>query len=151
MHKRNVQYEGRFFKLTNLTIFAALLRDIPMCCKEATLPESLLRYPSINCLTYEQNTKKTYKDNLCLFRALALHLHGNERLEEETSKLFNLFLVNSTNPDPSKLRGVCMDDIPSVEDLVCINIFINDIDLVTVQWLGNFHDEASKSTRKVFS
>ena len=74
----------RFFKLTNLTIFAALLRDIPMGCKDAVLPESLLRNPSIYCLTFERNTRQPYKDNLCLFRALALHLHGNERLEEET-------------------------------------------------------------------
>ena len=77
----------RFFKITNLTIFAALLRDIPMGCKDAILPESLLRNPSINCLTYEQNIKKTYKDNLCLFRALALQLHGNERPEEINLKV----------------------------------------------------------------
>ena len=99
----------RFFILTNLTIFAALLRDIPMGCKDGILRESLLKKHTVNCLTYEQNTKKPYKDNLCLFRSLSLHLHGNERLEEETSKLFNLFLVNSTNPDPSKFEGVCMD------------------------------------------
>ena len=128
--KERSNTKWRFFKLTNLTIFAALLKDIPMGCKDAVLPESLVRNPSINFLTYEQNTKKTYKDNLCLFRALALYLHGNERLEEETSKLFNLFLVNSTNPDPSKFQGVCMDDIPSVEDIVGINIFIYDIDLI---------------------
>ena len=90
----------RFFKLTNLTMFAALLRDIPMGCMDAILPESLLKNHTVKCLTYEQNTKKPYKDNLCLFRALALHLHGNERLKEETSKLFNPFLINSTNPDP---------------------------------------------------
>ena len=113
-----------FFKLTNLTIFAAILRDKPMGCKDAVLLESFLRNPSINCLTHEQNTKKTYKDNLCLFRELALHLHGNERLEEETSKLFSLFLVNSTNPDPSKFQGVCMADLPSVEIIVGFNIFI---------------------------
>ena len=47
-----------FFKLADLTIFAALLRDIPMACKDAVLPESLSRNLSINCLTYEQNTKK---------------------------------------------------------------------------------------------
>ena len=82
-----------FFKFTNLTIFAALLRDIPMVCKDAILPESLLKSHTVNCLTYEQNTKKPYKDNFCLFRALALHLNGNDRLEEETSKLFNLFLL----------------------------------------------------------
>ena len=120
----------RFFKLTNLTIFAALPRDIPLVCKDAVLPESLPKYHTLNYPTYEQNTKKPCKDILCLFRALALHLHGNERLEEKTSKLFNLFLVNSTKPDPSKFQGNCMDDIPSVEDIVGINIFTYDIDLI---------------------
>ena len=48
----------RFFKLTNLTKFAALLRDIPMGCKDAVLPEYLLGKPSRICFTYEQNTKK---------------------------------------------------------------------------------------------
>ena len=127
--KERTNTKWRFFKLTKLTIISALLRDMSIGCKDAVLPESLLRNPSINCLTYEQNTKKTYKDKICLFRALALHLHGNERLEEKTSKLFEPFLVNSTNPDPSKIQGVCMDDNPSVEGIVGINIFINDIDL----------------------
>ena len=116
-----------------------------MGCKDAVLPESLHRNPSINCLTYEQNNKKTYKDNLCLFTALALHLHGNERLEEETSKLFNLFFVNSTNPDPSKFQGVCMDDIPSVEDILGINIFIYDIDIIDGAIVG---DLARRSIKK---
>ena len=44
----------RFFKLTNLTIFAALLRDIPMGCKDAVLPESLLKNHTVNCLTFEK-------------------------------------------------------------------------------------------------
>ena len=86
MHKKRSNTKWRFFKLTNLTIIAALPRDIPMGCKDAVLPESLLRNPSIYCLTFERNTRQPYKDNPCLFRALALHLHGNERLEEETSK-----------------------------------------------------------------
>ena len=75
--KERSNTKWRFFKLTNLTIFAALLKDTPMGCKDVVLPESLLRNPSTNCPNYEQNTKKPYKDNLCLFRALALLLHGN--------------------------------------------------------------------------
>ena len=146
--KERTNTKWRFFKLTNLTIFAALLKDTPMGCKDAVLPESLLRNRSINCLTYEQNTKKPYKDNLCLFRALALHLHGNERLEEETSKLFNLLLVNSTNPDPSKFQGVCMDDIPSVEDIVGINIFIYDIDLIDGAMVGELARRSIKKYEK---
>ena len=137
-----------FFKLTNLTKFAVLLRDIPMGCKDAILPESLLKNHTVNCLTYEQNTKKPYKDNLCLFRALALHFHGNERLEGETSKLFNLFLVNSTNPDPSKIQGVCMDDILSVEDIVGINFFIYDIDLIDDTMVGELARRSIKKYEK---
>ena len=62
--KERSNTKWRFFKLTNLTIFAALLRDIPMGCKDAVPPESLLKNHTVNCLTYEQNTKKPYKDNL---------------------------------------------------------------------------------------
>ena len=126
--KERSNTKWRFFNLINLTVFAALLRDSPMGCKDAILPESLLRNSTVNYLTNEQNTKKPYKDNLCLFRALALHLHGNERLPEETSEIFNLFLINPTNPDFSKFHGVCMDDTPSVEDIVGIIFFIYDID-----------------------
>ena len=137
-----------FFKLTNLTIFAALLRDIPMGCKDAVLLESLLKNHTVDCLTYEQNTNKPYKDNLCLCRALALHLHGNERLEEETSKLFNLFLVNSTNPEPSKFQGVCMDDIPSAAYIVGLNIFIYDIDLIDGAMVGELARRSIKKYKK---
>ena len=143
--KERSNTKWRFFKLTNLTIFAALLKDIPMGCKDEVLPEPLHRNHSIYCFTYERNTRQPYKDNLCLFRALALHLHGNERLEEETSKLFSLFLVNSTNPDPSKFQGVCMDDIASVEDVVTLNIFISDINFNDGAMVGEL---ARRSIRK---
>ena len=76
----------RFYKLTNLTVFAALLKNVPMGCKDAVLPEPQLRNGTINCLTFEENTRQPYNDILSLFRALALHMHGKERLEEKTSK-----------------------------------------------------------------
>ena len=138
----------RFFKLTNLTVFAALLRDIQIGCKDAILPESLLKNHTVNCLTHEQNTKKPYKDNLCLFRALALQLHRNARLEEETSKLFNLFIIISTNPDPSKLQGDCMENIPSVEDIVGIKTFIYDIDLFDGAMVGELAQRCIKKYQK---
>ena len=82
----------RFYKLTNLTVFAALPKDVPMGCKNAVLPKPLLKNHTINCLTFEESTRQPYNDNLCLFRALALHLHGTQRLGGKTSKLFNLFI-----------------------------------------------------------
>ena len=90
----------------------------------------------MNCLTYEQNTEKPYKDNLCLFRALALHLHGNERLEEGTSKILNLFLNNCGEADPSKFQGVHLTDFPRVEEMLQLNIFLYDIDFVDGELIG---------------
>ena len=146
--KERTNTKWRLSKLSKLTKIAALLRDKPMGCKDAVLPESFSKNHTVNCLTYEQNTKKPYKDNLCLFRALALHLYGNERLEQETSKLFNHFLVNSTNPDPSKFQGLCMDDIPSVEDIVTINIFIFDIDFIDGAKVGELARRSIKKYEK---
>ena len=100
-----------------------------MGCKDTVLPEQVLRNCNVNCLTFERNTRQPYNDNLCLFRALALHLHGNEKLEEETSKIFNLFLNNCGQGD-AKYQGVHMTDIPKAEDLLQLNIFLYDFDFL---------------------
>ena len=71
-----------------------------------------------------------------MFKALALHLHGNEKLEEETSKIFKLFLNNSEEGDVSKIRGVLFIDIPQVEVLLQLNIFLYDIDFVDEELIG---------------
>ena len=68
----------KFYKLTNLIIFDSLLKDVPMGCKDTVLPEPLLRNGNVNCLSFGKNTLQPYDDNLRLFRALALHLHGNK-------------------------------------------------------------------------
>ena len=59
--KERFNTKWRFFNLANLSIFAALLRDIPMGCEDAVPPESLLKNHTINCLIYEQNTKNHTK------------------------------------------------------------------------------------------
>ena len=70
----------RFYKLTNLTVFAALLTDVPMGCKYPVSPEPLLKNRTIKCLAFEENKKQPFNNNLCLFRAFALRLRGNQRL-----------------------------------------------------------------------
>ena len=126
----------KIYKLTNLTIVASLLKDVPMGCKDTVLPEPLLKDRNVNCLTFERKTLQPYNGNLCLFRALALHLHGNKELEEETSKIFHLFLNNSEEGDVSKIQGVHLNDIPKVEDLLQLNIFLYDIDFVDGELIG---------------
>ena len=126
----------KFYKLTNLTVLAALLKDVTMGCKDSVLPEPLLKNQNVNCLTIEKNTRKPYNDNLCLFRAVALHLFGNDRLEEETSKIFNLYLNNCGEADPSKFQCVHMTDIPKVGEMLQLIIFLYDIDFVDGELIG---------------
>ena len=116
-----------------------------MGCKNAVLPEPLLKNCTINCLTFEESTRQPYNDNLCLFRALALHLHGTQRLEEETSKLFNLFINKMDGLSPNRLQGVHMNDIPTVEDLLTLNILLYDIDIVDGNIIGEL---ARRSVQK---
>ena len=63
-----------------------------MGCEDAVLQKRLLENYASNCLTKEEKTKQAYWDNLCLFRAPALHLEENERLEEKLWKTFKFFL-----------------------------------------------------------
>ena len=46
--RERVNTKWRFLKLTNVTIFAALLKDIPMGCKVAMLHEPLLKNRTVN-------------------------------------------------------------------------------------------------------
>ena len=119
------------WKFCKLTFLAALPKDVPMGCKDSVLPEPLLKYQNVNCLTFEKNTRKPDNDNLCLFREAALHLFSNERLEEEASKIFNRFLNNCGETDPSKFQGVHMK-----EEMLQLNFFLYDIDFVDGELIG---------------
>ena len=123
-HRANIKW--RFYKFTNVTIFASLLKDYNPWVVKTVLPESFLKNHNVNCLT----SRQPYNDNLWLFRAFALHLHGNDKLEKETSKISNLHLLNFEEKYPSKFQGVHMNDFAKVEDLLQLNNFSYDIDFV---------------------
>ena len=111
-------------------VFAQFLNDKPMGCNGNVLPELLFENHNVNCLTVERDTSQPHNDNFCLFRTLALHLHGNDKLEEETSNLFNNFLFNFVEEDPPKTQGGQGNDSPNVEDLLQLNIVLYHIDFV---------------------
>ena len=74
-----------------------------MGCKDAVLPEPLSKSCTINCLTFEENTRHPYNNSLCLFPAVVLHLHGNQQLEGEASNLYNLYI--------NKMDGLSADQL----------------------------------------
>ena len=143
--RERMNTKWRFYKLLILTVFAALLKDVPMGCQNAVLPEPLLKNHTINCLTFEESTRQPYNDNLRLFRALALHLHGTQQLEEETSKLSNLFINKMDGLSADQFQGVHMNNISFVEDLLTLNNVLYHIDIVDGNIIG---DIAKRSVKK---
>ena len=143
--RERAKTKWKLYKLTNLTLFASLLKDVATGCKDTVLPETLLENRSGNCLTFERNTRQHSNDSLCLFRALALDLQGKEKLEEETLKDFDLFLNNSEERDPSKFQGVHMTVIPRVEEMLQLNIFLYEVHFVDGELIGEL---ARRKTQK---
>ena len=109
-----IEHKVEVLQINKLDRICCFTKKRAYGCKNAVLPETLLRNGTINCLTFEESTRQPYNDNLCLFRALALHLHGTQRLEEETSKLFNLFIKKMDGLSADQFQGVHMNDIPIV-------------------------------------
>ena len=116
-----------------------------MGCKNAVLPKPLFKSHTINCLTFEESTRQLYNDNLRLFPAPALHFHGTQRLEEEASKLFNLFIKKVDGLSADQFQGDHMNDIPIVEDLLTLNILLYDMHIVEGNIVGEL---ARRSVQK---
>ena len=86
--------EGRYALTKHVTFFCVLLNNIPMRFLDALIPEQLLRRSEVDCLV-SNGHGETYKDYLCLFRAVAVHLYGSTELEINVAKLFCDFLRES--------------------------------------------------------
>ena len=62
-------------------------------------------------------------------------MHGNDRLKDETSKLFSIFLKKTGGTNPANFRGVCRKDIAARENIVQAD-FLNDFDIVDRSVIG---------------
>ena len=90
--RQNTKWQ--FKLITNVTIIAALLKNVPVGCPDSVIPEPLLRNNHVNCLIWNQDIKQPHNDNLCLFRALAVQLHGTTGLDTSTSRSLTIFWKN---------------------------------------------------------
>ena len=124
----------RFILITNVTVFAALLTNIPIGCTDSPLSEPLLRSPEVNRLL-SNGHDEPYNDNLCLFRAIAIHLFGSVDVEPQAIKFFHNF-VTASGCDPESFTGVSFDQIPTIEEQIKQNIFIYDFDIEDGEIIG---------------
>ena len=102
--RERINTKRRFEELKKLTVFADLLKDVPLGCRDAVLYEPLLKILIIKYLPYDENTGRPYRDNLCVSRAPALHLHRNQRLEEK-KKRKDLLTLEKLLSDLNNLDG----------------------------------------------
>ena len=72
---------------------------------------------------------------MCLFRALAVHIHGTLNLETSIAKFFIDFL-EKLGCDLKQFCDVLIDNLSIVEDVVEKNIFICDIDIEDGDFVG---------------
>ena len=75
-------------------------------------------------------------------------MHGNEELEEKTSKIFNLFLINSEERDPSRFQDVHMTDSPKVEEMLQLNIYLYDTDFADGELIGEIERRSNQKFEK---
>ena len=134
--RERAETKWNFYKLTYVTIFAALLKQVPMGGKDTLTPDALPKNASIKNLIFEQYVRKPIKNNFCLLRSEAFYLRRIERLEQETSKLFNLFIGKTGGTDLENFGGVCKEDIAAVEDIVQADVFLYNYDIVDGYMIG---------------
>ena len=115
---KKVTTKWKFYNLTNSTVFAASPKNVPIGCRDAVLPEPLLKNRTVKSLIFRKKIQDNLNDNSCLFGALALHLHGNHKLEGKTSIMFYLFITKVERCEPDQFQGVQMNDLSIAEDLL---------------------------------
>lgn len=90
------------------------------------LPDHITNSRSIVSLD-KDSRKRLYRDHLCAFRCLAVHL-GQDRLETHTKTLFPRWIdyqsAKDIDPDPKSFRGVQLTDISDFEKIVDANVNI---------------------------
>ena len=132
---QNVDLESRviypntkfvYVKTTNVVFFLTKMVGSPIGAP-VELPIYLKKNKGLISLVKSQNNqKKTYSDNLCLFRCLALFNGFKvDGLERETKRLFNMFcekmLIN-----PVDFCGVYLEDLESISKVFDIGINVYD-------------------------
>ena len=112
----------KFYCVTNVTFFVFLLSGVPLGCMTQNIPSILLSNGYVKCFVSDCE-KKTYQDNLCMFRALAYDLYGSDELHQNTLKLMQSFL-SATRRDDETFPGIHEDDISVLEEITDRNIHI---------------------------
>ena len=109
-------------QVTNITFFVTKLRGHPIG-RGQSLPHYIVENRGIDALDGNQQTGKVYNDNLCFFRALGLHNGCHPKnLERDAKHYYEKY--RETLFDKKKFCGVKLKELPDIEHLFEVNIFV---------------------------
>jgi hypothetical protein len=92
------------------------------------LPCYIARNQSIVSLTNSRHTGEPYRDNLCLFRCLALQAgEGESSLERAATAYFERYIVE-TSQAREDFCGVDLTELILVEELFSVSIYVYSLD-----------------------
>ncbi|KAJ8050420.1 Zinc finger protein MSN4 [Holothuria leucospilota] len=110
--------------ITNVTYFVYKLPDHPIGCVTMDLPDFVKNNKALTTLERNRKTGERYKDNLCLFRCLALFRGSSPNsLEKETKKL----CLEYSRQDPDNFGGIPLKELSSFEDTFKVNVVVYEL------------------------
>ena len=113
--------------LTNISFYIFPIPNHPIGCP-GDIPDYVKNSKSIISLTTDSNGT-TYKDNLCLFRAVSLAKNSHKTLESFTQQYFEQYL-SSTGKTKEQFSGICLDDLPVIEQIFNLSVHVYTLSLV---------------------
>ena len=101
--------------------------DHPIGCGNAELPDYIRNNKAVIGLVKDKHGKVLYQDNMCFFRALAIHQgipwENNLQITNAVKHLLSLI----TKEDPSTFEGVQLQDLPDKELKFELNIMVFEL------------------------
>ncbi|KAL9961202.1 hypothetical protein ACROYT_G030103 [Oculina patagonica] len=112
--------------VTNITFYITKIRGHPIGCG-CDLPGYLRNNPGLIALDRHRRTGRPFNDNLCFFRALALH-NGchTKNLERDAHHYYQVY--RQAKPDIKKFCGVTFKELSDLEQLFEVNIFVYSLE-----------------------
>ena len=110
-------------EITNVTFFVYHIRDHPIGAA-LKLPEYITQNRAIVSLSHTPNHATLYKDDLCLFRCLALH--SGEHLKYMEKKVKSLY-QEYTDVPIKDFKGINLEQLHDIEDIYKVNIVVYEL------------------------
>ena len=113
--------------VTNATFYINHLPDHPIGCVKMQLPEYININKAIIGLVTDKHHSTYYQDNLCFFRALAIHQGASWDNNLQMTNAVRHLLSLVTTEDPGTFEGIQLKDLPDMEVKFEVNIMVFEL------------------------